>query len=354
MIPICILVILGYVTSDVVAHGANVHGSYRLGIVMVALPLLIFAARNYYVFGKMLKHLNNPILHNQILALILGVSILLVFTAMSIPSWANAFPIAHYGNLINAFILSYAVIRHHLVDIKLAIRRGTAWLSLAVIGAATYWLLLLVVHSIFSFKLDLIASLIATILALFVSIFVYQVRGQLFQLTSRAFRGSSYDYHQRLNEFTNKIHNVFSLKEQGGELLLLLVKAINVKKACLLFPEAGNGDYHTQFSEPKDEQNQLMDLTLRKNNPIVKFLEREQKHLTRDNLTILPAFLSLWPQEREEIESKNLSMFIPLISRDRLIAILVLGEKISGKYSLEDLNQPRGCQYGERISSRAA
>ena len=31
-------------------------------------------------------------------------------------------------------------------------------------------------------------------------------------------------------------------------------------------------------------------------------------------------------------------MFVPLISRDRLIAILVLGEKLSGRYSLEDLN----------------
>ena len=71
----------------------------------------------------------------------------------------------------------------------------------------------------------------------------------------------------------------------------------------------------------------MTNLRLRANSPIIKYLEKEQKVLHRENLMILPAFLSLWPQEKEEIETKNISMFIPLISRDRLIAILVLGEK---------------------------
>ena len=338
LIPILVMVILGYVTNPVTFSNGFVHTQYKTGIVIVALPLLIFTARNYYVFGKTLKHLNNPVLHNQILALLLGISILLVFTALSILSWFDDFPIAHYGNLINAFIFSYAVIRHSLVDIKLVIRRGTAWASLAVIGVALYWLLLVTFNGVFHFKLDLTASLVATALAFLVAILIYKVRGQVFRMLTRAFQGNAYDYHQRLNEFTNKIHNVFSLKEQGGELLILILKAINIKDACLLFPDSVNDYYHSQFSEPKDESNPLANLKVRSNNPIVKYLEREQKTLQRENLDILPAFLSLWPQEREEIESKNISMFIPLISRDRLIAILVLGEKRNGRYSLEDLS----------------
>jgi len=30
-------------------------------------------------------------------------------------------------------------------------------------------------------------------------------------------------------------------------LLSLLIKALNIKQACLLFPEPGSGDYKTQF-----------------------------------------------------------------------------------------------------------
>jgi len=86
------------------------------------------------------------------------------------------------------------------------------------------------------------------------------------------------------------------------------------------------------------EHSKLSSFRLRANSPIIKYLEKEQKALHRENLLILPAFLSLWPQEKEEIEAKNAAMFIPLISRDRLIAILVLGEKVSGRYSLEDIS----------------
>jgi diguanylate cyclase (GGDEF)-like protein len=337
LIPIAVLVMLGYVTGDVSVKGNYVDSYYKIGIVYISLPLLILAVRNLYVFGKMLKQIENPIQHNQILALMLCISIFLIFTIFSIPSWANKFPIAHYGNLINAFILSYAVLRHRLVDIKIVLRKGTAWVTLGIIGALTFWFILVVLHSIFNFELDVAASLIASVLAMVVALLIYKLKGQLFKFMNRAFQGSSYDYHQRLNDFAGKIHNLFSLKDQGGELLGLLVNAINLKQACLLFPEAGSGDYITQFVEPKDKDNRLASLRLRAGNPVIRYLEREQKTLTRENLAILPAFLGLWPREKEDIESKEISMFVPLISRERLIAVLVLGSKKSGRFSLEEL-----------------
>src|SRR3989304_9177001 len=104
--PITALVALGYVTGEITVVDGNVYSYYRIGIIFVSLPLLVFGLRNLYVFGKMLKHSNNPALHNQVTALMLGIAILLLFTIMSLPSWFNDFPISQYGNLINAFILS--------------------------------------------------------------------------------------------------------------------------------------------------------------------------------------------------------------------------------------------------------
>jgi diguanylate cyclase (GGDEF)-like protein len=337
LLLIIVYVILGYATGEIYVIDAHVRSYYKTGIVFISLPLLIIAIRNLYVFGKMLKPIENPIQRNQILALILGVSSLSIFTILSLPSWFEDFPIAHFGNLVVAFILSYAVIRHHLVDIRLVIRKSVAWLMLGIVGAMGFWLILIVIQNIFSFQLDLTGSILATVLAMGVSILIYRVKGQFFSHVNRAFQGSSYDYHQKLSDFTGKIHNIFSLKEQGGELLELIIKAINLKQACLLFPESGSGDYLTQFVEPKGNENPLENLRLRAGNPVIRYLEREQKILTRENLTILPAFLGLWPREKEDIESKEISMFVPLISRERLIAILVLGNKESGRFSLEEL-----------------
>ena len=338
LIVIIVFGAFGWVLDGVVTDNSKVMPQYSIGILVMIIPLVILAFRNFWVFRQMLKENSNPTLHNQLLILVTSITILTVFSLVHMLPWGKEFPIAHYGMLINAFLLSYAIVRHRLIDIKIVIRKGTAWAALGVIGVAIYWLLLIVTHRIFSFNLDLVASLTATALALVVFVILYKIRRHLFKLLSRAFQGTSYDYHQRLNDFTNRIHNVFSLKDQGGELLSLIIKALNIKQASLLFPEAGSGDFKTQFFETESQQPTLKNLRLRSNNPIIKYLEKEQKALHKDTLMVLPAFLSLWPQEKEEIEDKNIVMFIPLISRDRLIAILVLGEKRSGRYSLEDIS----------------
>ena len=334
------LVMTGKVTSGVIVDGDVIHGSYQIWAIFVFLPLITLAIRNFYVFGKRLRTLDNPVLYNQIVILILCISILTVFTITALMPWGKDYPLGHFGNLINAFILSYAVVRHRLLDIRLVVRHGSAWLGLGIVGVATYWLLLVVLHTVFRFELDIVASFVATLAGVFVAVFVYKLRGSLFELMSRVFQGPSYDHRLKLYEFANAIHNVFSLKEQGGELLALLTKAIGTRQACLLFPEAGGRDFNAQFVEPNGNGNgngnELCNLKFGEDNPVVKYLEREQKPLTRENLEILPEFLGLWTQEREEVKSKEVELFVPLISRGNLIAILVLGKKESGRYLLED------------------
>ncbi len=345
---IVLLVALGLLPEGVEVNGAKLYPVYGKWIFFIVVPLCVMLTRSVYVLVKRLKNLDNPVLYNQILSLLIGLGSLTLFAVAAVLPWGREFPIVHLGNTVNAFILSYAVIRHRLIDIRLVLRQGTAWFGLGVIGAVSFWLLLVVMHAVFDFELELIASFVATLVGLTVAIFVYKVRGFFFEFMNRAFQGSSYDYHKKLNDFTNKIHNIFSLKEQGGELLTLLIKAINVKQACLLFPESSSNDFITQFVKPEEKDSPLANLRLQAGNPIISYLEREQKPLPKESLMILPAFLGLWPQEKEDIESKDIELFMPLISRDRLIAILVLGKKQSGRYTLEDFN------IVEDVTSRVA
>ena len=85
---------------------------------------------------------------------------------------------------------------------------------------------------------------------------IYKVRDLVLRFMSKAFQGESYQYREQLLDFSNKIQNVFSLKEQGGELLGLLIRALGCKKAGLLFLDV-NGDYDAQLIESfnKEEAN---------------------------------------------------------------------------------------------------
>ena len=338
LVFIVTMVALGYLPEIVQGANGIIHLPIGVWVLIFAVPLLILTTRDLYVFIKMLKNLENPVLYNQIVALIITIGVLVLFTLAALLPVIESFPITQYGALIASFILTYAVFRHRLVDIRLVIKRGAAWFVLGVVGVTAYWLLLLLAQKIANFQLDIVVMINATLIAVIVAIIIYLIRNKLFRIMSQAFHGSSYGYHLKLDEFTNKIHSIFSLQEQGGELLLLLKQALNIKQVCLLFPDFETGDYVAKFWEPRDSKNRLHDFKLRASNPIVIYLEKEKRFLNKDSLAILPFFISLWPQEKEEIESRNVSMFIPLISRDRLIAILVLGEKLSGRYSLEDVN----------------
>jgi diguanylate cyclase (GGDEF)-like protein/putative nucleotidyltransferase with HDIG domain len=338
LIVIAVCMIFNLFPESVTGTDNHTIVSYGKGIIIVTVPLLVLVARNLFVFIRMLKGIKNPILYNQVITLIISIGVLTVFTLAGFLPMGEKFPIPHYGSLINAIILSYAVIRHKLVDIRLVIRRSTAWIILSVGSMTLYWGLITAIDRIFNFQMDFYATIAASGLTLIFVGVTFFLRGRIYQILTRAFQGSSYKVQQKLHEFTDGIHNVFSLQEQGAELLTLLSRALNVKQICLLFPEIDTGDLVTKFCEPQDKNNQLAYFRIRSNNPIVKYLEKEKKSLSKENLAVLPAFLNLWPQEREDIESKNISMFVPLISRDRLIAILVLGEKRSGRYSLEDLS----------------
>jgi len=332
------MLILGYIPEAIVIQGDQLHPDYGNGVLLLAAPLLTLAGRNLYVLWKRLKAVYNPILYNQIISLLLGYITLVTFSLSAILPWGKEFPISHFGNLINALILSYATIRHQLVDIRTVLRRGLSWVSLVIIGVLGYWLLLNFLHLLFNFELNMAATAVATVAAVVMAVFIYRLRNSLFTAAGWAFQGRSYDYRRKLADFAYKIQNIFSLKEQGGELLALVTQAIGCRKACLLFPEAGSKDFTVQFVEPKGRDNPLSSLRLREDNPIIDYLERERKLLMSETLAMLPEFRGLWQKERDELEANEIDLFVPLISRGRLIGILVLDKKPSGRYSLEDFN----------------
>ncbi len=143
---------------------------------------------------------------------------------------------------------------------------------------------------------------------------------------------------QKSSDFTSKIHNIFGLGEQGKGLVALVTKAIGCKHACLLFLDVDGEDFTTLFCKPEARGNPLYSLKLSRQSPIAEYLRQHQKLLTRENLTAVPGIRSLSKQEAVEIKLDEIELFMPLISRDQLIGILVLGKKQSGRYSLEDFN----------------
>ncbi len=101
---------------------------------------------------------------------------------------------------------------------------------------------------------------------------------------------------QTLSDSVNKIQSLFGLQEQGRELTVLVTKAIGCKYACLLFLDVDGEDFGVTSCKPKSRGNPLSSLRLSGKNPVVEYLRRDKKLLTRESLATLPDFRSQWEQ----------------------------------------------------------
>jgi len=339
LISVTALVLAGVMPEGVII---NADGSmiphYGIWIFVIIIPFMTLAGRNYYVLSKTLKITENPEIYNQIVTLMIGLSVLLGFTLSSFIPVGEEFPIGHVGNLIVAFILSYGVLRHKLVPINVVIRRSLVWFSLGILAVLGYWVMLVAIQASFGIKIDMVSALAASMMAVVIAAAVYSLRNVFFGSMNRLFQGETYKYRQNLTVFVDNIHKIFSFREQGQKFLLLITKAFNCNNANLLFLEPNSENFVTGLIEPDTSENHLAGFKLEGHNPIAEYLKREIKPLARESLEILPEFKGIWLEEQETIKKHGIELFVPLVSRNKLIGILLLGKKQMGRFTLSDYN----------------
>jgi diguanylate cyclase (GGDEF)-like protein len=342
-----VLAAIGWIPNAIGSVNGILYPIYGYSIITLGAPLVILLVRDFYVLLPRLRSHDNPVTYNQTASLLLCLGVLGGFVGGAMFPFGREFPISHVGNMVTALILNYAVVGHQLVDIRFVLRRGAIWVSIIVIGICSFWLLLFIFHYLFDLNLPITTLLAVTLSAILTAILIYRVYDLIARFVSKAMQGETYYYREKLLEFSNKIHNVFSLKEQGAELLVLITKAIGCRKSALLFLDS-SGDFVAQFIESSNKEESLSGLKLRGDNPVVEYLGRERHPLTRENMATQPEFLGLWQQEKDILDQNQIELFMPLVSRDHLIGILIMDHKRSGRYNLED--------YGllEEVTKRVA
>jgi len=269
--------------------------------------------------------------------LLLSIGILLGAVLTVFIPWGNEFPISHIGNLVNAVILTYAVLRHRLLDVRVFLRRGLVWVGLAAVGIALYLVVFLLMHSFRGISIDGSTIVLATLAAMVISGSAYLLQGVFSRRTDRLFYRARFDYLSKLRVFLRyKLNSILSLNELSEGLMPLLAGTLHCKQMHLFLLGSKDGDFIVQFSEPSKKG--VSKVRLSQDNPLLEWMRHENRYLLRENLDIFPELYGRWGEERDELKALDVELLFPLISRGDLIAILALGKKESGRYSLEDVN----------------
>ncbi len=337
MAAIIVVTMLDYSVQSVVFVDGVPVAVYGVSFIPVSLSLGVLFGRDFYLLWRRFAVLADPVRRNQILYLLFGLALMVLSTSSTLTDFGKQYPLAHLGCVFNAGILVYAVLRHRLLDMRIAFRRGLAWVGLGAIGIAVYALLFYSIRLLFGFEVQAATLVSSTAAAAVLVVVIYLLRGLLIQGADRLFHQERYDYRQRLHSFVQReMDGIFSLEEFSQKMLPLLTKSLDCHQAYLLLPEGVNGDFVVEFSESKKEN--VPQVRLRQDNPVLEWLRRENRYLLKESLDIIPEFRGIWAEEKDGLKALDVELLFPLVSRGSLIAILALGKKESGKYPLEDVN----------------
>jgi diguanylate cyclase (GGDEF)-like protein/putative nucleotidyltransferase with HDIG domain len=314
-----ILVAAPFIPNDFKPTVTN-NVNYGAGIIAIYLIFLsTVGVKDVYSLIQKHRLSPNPAERNQIVYLLAAI---VIFTASFLSAIGGGeFPVSHIGNLVIACILTYAVVTHRLVDINVVFRQALIYAVLYGGGIGIVLVLVWVaLHrsgdtSTFSTLAAIIGLGMPAILFL-----VHKVHDLWQRKVEDAFIGAKSFYRRQLSQS-------------------LLAQSVDCRKACLLLPQAAEGGFSAQFVYPPVEDNPMGELKLMKDSPVVAWLERKSAILPERSLSILPEFQSIWEEEREEIQLAGVKMFVPLMNRGRIVAIVAITERRDDRlYTVEDID----------------
>ena len=331
------LAILGYLPESVSVANGMLNISYGKLLYLMTTIAAVFFLLSVIALVRRYRSSADPLSRNRIAYLLGGFGLLLAFSIRtSIPPLPK-YPYEQIGHLGNALVISYAIMKYRLLDIRLLIRKGLVYSLISIFVTASFLLMLYGVHY-FLQGWNTSANLAAIFaMALFMAWLFNPLRMAIQRVVDKMFYGESYDYRRMVLTFAQRMSSVLDLGELAEAMLRPLTKAVGASQASLLL--SNGGDFVSQYAERLVEGEPITSMKLVKESPIVNWLSKEEKPLSRELIDFAPEFKNLWEAESKNLDALGIELLCSIKSKGNLIGILALSKKQSGgSYSTDDMD----------------
>ncbi len=243
-------------------------------------------------------------------------------------------PAGIWGNLTCGIICSVAIVRYHLLDIRIIVRKSLAFLLISSAIAIPYVGTLYFVHSIFELNVEPWWVNVPVILLL--AIVLRPLYSWAQQFVDKLFYRERYDYLRALQQFARETQSVVDSGELGPTLVKLVSGAVRSSSTCLLLSSKGSDDLAVASYVGLDDP--PSGVALRGDSRLVRWLKLDGHILSSRELSLIPELQSHALIEKENLEKMRAELYVPIRARERqLSGMLILGQKLSQQgYSTED------------------
>jgi len=241
----------------------------------------------------------------------------------------NLYPYLNFTVPLYPAIITYAIVRHRLMDIKMVMRRYSVFLAalstVLILATAVKYLLATYFYnySVWGDPLILIAAL-----------FIFPpIRNRFYRLANQYFFSSLYDSGEVIASLSDKLRTTIETEKIYDFIYQTLINAFHVKAFGLLIYNDADKNYLVEYNngfvlnkqKVFSEDKELNEMFIKQNKLVIT---EDVRRLSRfdDNQTVAL------------LKKLGVEILAPLNVKDKIIGLIALGAKESGDmYNEEDL-----------------
>ena len=247
----------------------------------------------------------------------------------------EVFPFGFYLISLYVLVMSYAIVKHRLLDIHLVLKKGTTYFFLGVLLFLTSSPLIMFTQKLFFEKINYLFFVIISSIVVVLALSFYKLKLPTEKVLERILFRERYDYRETLAKFSKAMVTILDLQSLSKSVFETITQTMGVEKASLFLWNEEKGAY--SLFESKNVNVTTTNPQLPKDDPLPRYLEKMGEIIIREEL----AKGANIPELKYIVNMMSLTgaeVSIPLISKGQLIGMLNLGYKFNKDiYSNEDI-----------------
>lgn len=267
---------------------------------------------------------------------ITGLAIMVLgHVAATLPSFAG-FPLDIISGVVNVLFVFYALYKKRLFKISLLLSKvNYIFISVVVGGLIAYRLAVPLQHFLASImKPELVLVAVAAVMILVVA----ATYGIITLTLNSIFVRKERQQQNRIQQLSEEINHMLSVSDILQNMTDVILATTRVER-MIVFIQQTDGDYRVEHTtNPLDEKGYY----LLKDHPLVNYLKKYDCSVNLRDFKRSTFYRSLWEKEKRLLETLKADCFVPLLSEEHLVGMIVLPQlKDHASYRENDLHTVR-------------
>ncbi len=324
----------GFIIKDAYLLDGLLYNEYGLvGIIISGIFWVLFVVFLGFDFFQEYRKAEDGFYRNRIKYLLV-VTVIIFAGSLTNSTPLKVLPVDIAFNAVSALLISYAILRHRLLEIKVVVRKGLWYSVPTIIIGAGYFLIISLVISIFHSISNASLFVTSLIIAVITAVIAQPLRDRAQHWIDKYFFREKYNSSLMLQRVSSSAASVLDLDKLTNLILEEIASTLHIKRAAFFLKRDNDGDFEVVSHMGMDDQFQIL---LRAGHPLISWFGNGNHLLTKSDVDVLPQFKALWEHEEQDLEKMDVELFIPLRVGKDLAGILVIGPRLSQEpYTKDD------------------